>query len=83
MASLIGRLRQECQNENWFMSLEDARYIIEAWRIHYNQRRPHYALGWMTRLPVVSNTGGRSDTEEYNSEDLSICTMKFSHPSTT
>jgi len=23
------------------MSLEDARCKIEAWRIHYNQRRPH------------------------------------------
>ncbi|MGY0148193.1 integrase core domain-containing protein [Edwardsiella tarda] len=32
-----GRLQQECLNENWFMSLEDARCKIEAWRIHYNQ----------------------------------------------
>ncbi|VFS63350.1 Uncharacterised protein [Raoultella planticola] len=46
--SFNGRLRQECLNENWFMSLEDARCKIEAWRIHYNQRRPHSALGWMT-----------------------------------
>ncbi len=30
------------------MSLEDARCKIEACRIHYNQSRPHYALGWMT-----------------------------------
>ena len=39
------RLRQECLNENWFMSLEDARCKIEAWRIHYNQKRAHSALG--------------------------------------
>ncbi len=45
--SFNGRLRQECLNENWFISLEDARCKIEAWRIHYNQRRPHSALGWM------------------------------------
>ena len=42
------RLRQECLNENGFMSLEDARRKIGAWRIHYNQSRPHSALGWMT-----------------------------------
>ncbi|WP_420799056.1 integrase core domain-containing protein [Klebsiella pasteurii] len=43
--SFNGRLRQECLNENWFMYLEDARYKIEAWRVHYNQRRPilHWA----------------------------------------
>jgi len=34
--SFNGRLRQECLNENWFMSMEDARCKIEAWRIHYN-----------------------------------------------
>ncbi|WP_145033296.1 integrase core domain-containing protein [Pantoea ananatis] len=46
--SFSGRPREECLKENWFMSQEDARCKIEAWRIHYNQRRPHYALGWMT-----------------------------------
>ncbi|XNS22996.1 transposase [Serratia ureilytica] len=30
------RLRQECLNENWFMSLGNAQRKIEAWRIHYN-----------------------------------------------
>ena len=46
--SFNGKLRQESLNENWFMSLEDARCKIEAWRIHYNQSRTHSALGWMT-----------------------------------
>ncbi len=46
--SFNGRLRQECLNENWFMSLEDARCKIEARRIHYNRKRPHFSLGWMT-----------------------------------
>lgn len=44
--SFNDRLRQECLNENWFKSLENARCKIEAWRIHYNQRRLHSALGW-------------------------------------
>ena len=57
--SFNDRLRQECLNENWFMSLEDARCKIEAWRIHYyNQRRPHSALGWMTSSEFAEKTAG-------------------------
>jgi putative transposase len=43
--SFNARLRAECLNENWFLSLEDAREKIEAWRAHYNAERPHGALG--------------------------------------
>lgn len=46
--SFNGRLRQECLNEHWFMSLEDAKDKIEAWRRHYNEGRPHSALDWHT-----------------------------------
>ena len=46
--SFNGRLRQECLNEHWFMSLEDAQHKIEAWRAHYNESRPHSALDWWT-----------------------------------
>ncbi|MBP2859971.1 integrase core domain-containing protein [Dickeya oryzae] len=28
---------------------------MEAWRIHYNQRRPHSALGWMTPPNLLKN----------------------------
>ena len=40
-----GRLRQEFLNESWFLSLEDAREKVEAWRQQYNKERPHGALG--------------------------------------
>jgi putative transposase len=42
------RLRQECLNASWFLSMGDARARIEAWRIDYNQNRPHSALGGLT-----------------------------------
>ena len=32
-----GRLRQECLNEHWFLSLDDARSKIDAWRRFYNE----------------------------------------------
>jgi putative transposase len=55
--SFIGRLRDECLNENWFISLKDARDIIENWRIDYNEGRPHTSLGGLTPREFVENTG--------------------------
>jgi putative transposase len=46
--SFNGRLRDECLNENWFLTLEHARRIIEQWRIDYNTARPHSSLGNLT-----------------------------------
>jgi hypothetical protein len=46
--SFNGRLRDECLNEHWFMSLPAARVIVEAWRDDYNGVRPHSALGNLT-----------------------------------
>jgi Integrase core domain len=42
------RFRQECLNEHWFLSLDDARQKIEAWRLQYNSERPHSALNYQT-----------------------------------
>jgi putative transposase len=46
--SFIGRLRDECLNENWFISLNRAREVIESWRIDYNDGRPHTSLEGLT-----------------------------------
>lgn len=43
--SFNGSFRDECLNVNWFLSLEDAREKIEAWRQEYNCFRPHSSLG--------------------------------------
>ncbi len=43
-----GRLRDECLNVHQFASIADAQVKIEAWRIDYNQRRPHSSLGHLT-----------------------------------
>jgi len=55
--SFIGRLRDECLNESWFISLKHARDIIESWRIDYNEGRPHTSLGGLTPSEYVENTG--------------------------
>lgn len=46
--SFNGRLRDECLNQHWFLSLHDARTVLEGWRVDYNQVRPHGALGHRT-----------------------------------
>ena len=46
--SFNGKFRDECLNEHWFTSLEDARQTIETWRRDYNEIRPHSALGYRT-----------------------------------
>jgi putative transposase len=46
--SFNGRLRDECLDTHWFLSLEDARAKIEAWRRDYSAFQPHTALGHLT-----------------------------------
>jgi len=42
-------------NVHQFVSLEDAREKIEAWRVDYNQQRPHSALGHLTPSEFVTH----------------------------
>jgi putative transposase len=46
--SFNGRLRDECLNENQFLTLVEAQAVIEAWRRDYNEERPHGSIGRMT-----------------------------------
>jgi len=56
--SFIGRLRDECLNENWFMSLRHARDTIENWRRDYNEVRPHSSLKGSTPKEYAEITAG-------------------------
>ena len=55
--SFNGRFRQECLNESWFLSLEDAREKVETWRQHYNTERPHGALGNLAPVEFAEARG--------------------------
>ena len=43
--SFNDRLRDECLNEQWFISIDHARQVVEDWRHDYNTQRPHTSLG--------------------------------------
>ena len=65
--SFNGKFRDECLNEHWFVSLADAKAIIEAWRVDYNTVRPHGSLGQLTPAAYAATTD-----QATNSAGLSV-----------
>jgi transposase InsO family protein len=57
--SFNGKLRDECLNGEIFYSLKEAQIVIEWWRIEYNTRRPHSALGYRPPAPLASSPWDR------------------------
>jgi putative transposase len=49
--SFNGKLRDELLNREIFMTLEEAKALIEQWRREYNQIRPHSSLGYQPPAP--------------------------------
>ena len=56
--SFNGKFREECLNQNWFLSLSDAQEQIDTWRRDYNYERPHRALGGRTPHEFAALQGG-------------------------
>ena len=52
-----GRFRSECLNTHWFLTLADAAEKMEAWLRHYNEDRPHGAIGQKPPI-TLQNLGG-------------------------
>ncbi|WP_373432866.1 integrase core domain-containing protein [Mesorhizobium sp. LSHC412B00] len=51
------KLRAECLNARWFLTLADSREKLEDWRRYYNEVRHHRAIGY--NVPVaLQNLGG-------------------------
>ena len=46
--SFNGKLRDELLNRELFLGLEEARVVLDEWRLDYNHRRPHSSLAWQT-----------------------------------
>ena len=48
--SLNGKFRNECLNQHWLKSLDEAKQVIGDWREHHNSIRPHSSLGYLPPL---------------------------------
>lgn len=59
--SFNGRFRDECLNENWFVSLGHARTLIETWRREYNEERPKEGLGGLTPAQYARQLRAKAD----------------------
>ena len=46
--SFNGKFRDECLSAEWFRTREEARAVIENWRLHFNGDRPHSSLGYLS-----------------------------------
>ena len=46
--SFNGKFRDECLSLEWFRNRTDAKIVIESWRRHYSEVRPHSSLGNLT-----------------------------------
>jgi Integrase core domain len=55
-----GRLRAECLNTHWFLTLADAREKLEDWRSYYNEDRPHGAIGNKPPASLMTPAGASS-----------------------
>jgi putative transposase len=63
--SFNSRLRDECLNAHWFVTVTEAQLTIEAWRDDYNTQHPHASLShrtpsefadhWKEATPVLTS----------------------------
>ena len=60
--SFNGRLRDECLNEHWFVSLNHARVVIRAWVREYNEERPKKTLGGLTPAEHAKQLAAKAAT---------------------
>ncbi len=71
--SFNGKLRDEVLNREVFYSVNEAKVIVQSWRLEYNNHRPHSGLGYMTPaafaascIPLASPT---AQPQEYRTRE--------------
>jgi len=58
-----GRYRDEFLNEHWFSDLPDVVMKAEAWRVDYNEVRPHSSLGYLTPAGYAAMHGTETEAK--------------------
>jgi putative transposase len=61
--SFNGKFRDECLGMEWFRTRIEAKVMIELWRRHYNEVRPHSSLGKQTPAAFGKSCGIAATTE--------------------
>jgi putative transposase len=69
--SFNGKFRDECLSLEWFRSRAEAKVIIETWRQHFNEVRPHSSLGYLTPNEFVAR-GARPAPRQATGRDAAV-----------
>ena len=69
------KLCDECLNEHWFRTLQQARTLIRVWRWDYNERRPHTSLGYLS--PAQFAPGQRQQSVDFLERQLNEQLLEF------
>lgn len=77
--SFNGKFRDECLSLEWFRSRAEAKVIIEAWRQHYNQVRPHSSLDYLTPNEFVAR-GAKPAPRQATGRDAAVHGASASRP---
>jgi putative transposase len=76
--SFNGKFRDECLSLEWFRSRAEAKIVIEAWRRHYNEVRPHSSLGYLTPREFVATQTPAS--RQATGRDAAVCGASAPRP---
>ncbi len=69
--SFNGKFRDECLSLEWFRSRAEAKVVIETWRRHFNNVRPHSSLGYQTPAAFavgLTRAASGEETGQVNAE---------------
>ena len=77
------KLRSECLNAHWFLSLRDAPpEKLEAWRRHYDEERPNSAIRNIPSIMLANSAGaigpaelGKAENSRPSSPRLGNCAI--------
>ena len=69
--SFNGKLRDELLEGEIFYTLREAKIMIEKWRRHYNEVRPHSSLGYKRPAPETIITGPNTAVSRMTTQ--SVC----------
>jgi len=62
--SFNGKFRDECLNAHWFLTIQEAQVVIEAWRRKYHEERTHSTIGDMTPMEFIHHHQNRTQAAQ-------------------
>ena len=79
MESFNGKLRDELLNRELLLSLEEARWVIDRWRLDSNHHRRHSALDYETPAAFAARSVPQDFATLSPVEQNTLPEPRFSH----